>query len=218
MNEINRVLSEFLLLVQQGSPVMLLALVGITAITHMGFTTFDVIDAVLLYVGFESGPWSLPALMVVLATTTGRMLGSSVVYWLSRQFGRRFADWLGRRFPALHHRLKTVTDRLKVHQSLALVVAWFTPGLLLPSSVAYGMLRLSFKGFLLGIALYSVIADGGLLLVGYLGKRGTTIAGITPQPWQILAASFILVVLISLAVILIQRLISRRIVGKDRTA
>ena len=218
MNEINRVLSEVLLEVQQGSPVVLLTLVGISAITDMGITTLAVIDAVLLYVGYQSGPWSLQALLVVLAMTTGRMLGASVIYWLSRRLGRRFADWLGRRLPALRNRLKTITGRLGVHQSLALVIARFTPGLLLPASVASGMLRVSYESFLFGIALYSVIADVGLLLVGYLGRRGTIIAGIAPEAWQIVAASFILVVLISAAVILVQRLTGRRTVGKDGPA
>jgi membrane protein DedA with SNARE-associated domain len=90
-------------------------------------------------------------------------------------------------------KITQVVGRLSRRHALAIVVVRFTPGLLTPGSVAAGMLKINYKDFLMGVAIHAVIGDVVLILAGYLGKYGVTLAGINPKQWQVITASIALV-------------------------
>jgi membrane protein DedA with SNARE-associated domain len=218
MNEIEQFFSNVLAAVNQGDAVALLAMVGITAITELGIPTFGLIDAVLIYAGYEFGLLSFRALLIILLLTLGRLLGSSAIFWPSRIYGASFINWLGRRFPSLSFAMQKVSSRLGRRQALAVVIVRFTPGLLIAGSVASGMLRTKYRNFMIGVAIHAVIADIVLILIGQLGRYGISVAGINPQPWQVVAAAIVLVLGGTLAVFFFQRRSARKSAQKCDSA
>ncbi len=214
MVDIQQVLLNILTAAHQGHPLVLLAMVGVTAITDMNIPTMGVIDATLIYVGYQFSLFSVQAFVVILAFTIGRAVGSSVIFWLSRKLGPSFIARVERHTPSLCSSLNKVAELLNRSQVTAVVIARSTPGLLLPSSVASGILRTNYWNFLIGVGIHAVISDVVLILIGFLGREGANIAGITPKPWQIIVTAFVLVSCISLVIFFIQQRRSKKLAGK----
>lgn len=210
MREIQIIFREVLTAVNQGHPIALLVMVGLTALTEVGIPTLGIIDAILLYVGYQFGLFSIRALIVISLLTLGRTFGSSVIYWPSLVFGKSFINWLERHFPSLCTKITQVVSRLGRRQVLAVVIVRFTPGLLTAGTVASGMLKINYKDFLLGVAIHSVIADIVLITIGFLGKYGVTLAGINPKHWQVITAAIVLVLGFSAGLFFFQRLKTRK--------
>jgi membrane protein DedA with SNARE-associated domain len=177
--------SSILASVAQGNPVALLVLCLVAALTEVGIPSLFVIDTVLLFVGYQLGFLSLEVWLVMLALFVGRLAGSSVIYWLARVLGQPFLPWLEKRAPHICKQLNAVAGRLSQRAPVAVATARLTPGLLTGASVGAGLVRIKYSLFALGIALSSLIADGALLLVGFLTRRGTSLFGIQPTPLEI---------------------------------
>jgi membrane protein DedA with SNARE-associated domain len=210
MHEISIIFREVLTAVNQGHPIAFLVMVGLTALTEVGIPTLGLIDAVLLYVGYQFGLFSIRAVIIIALLTLGRIFGSAVIYWPSRVLGKSFINWLERHFPSVRTKITQVVGRLSRRQALAVVIVRFTPGLLTSGTVAAGMLKINYKDFLLGVVIHSVIADVVLILIGYLGKYGVTLAGINPKHWQVITAAMVLVLGISAGLFFYQRLKARK--------
>ncbi len=76
------------------------------------------------------------------------------------------------------------------------------------------MLNVNYWNFLAGVGIHAVISDVVLILVGFLGRQGANIAGISPKPWQIMIGAFVLVSCVSLAIFFIQRRHSKKLAGE----
>lgn len=215
MEEIKAILKEVLIAVNHGNPIALIVLTGLTALTEVGIPTFGLIDAVLLYVGYEFGLLSWRALIVITLMALGRLLGGSAIYWPSRILGERFIKWLQKRFPSINSKITQATFRLSKRQALAVVIIRFTPGLLTAGSVAAGMLKVKNRNYLLGVLIHAVIADVILILIGYLGRFGVKLVGIHLRGWQVLLAAILVVIAFSLGMFLWQRLRKKK---KERLA
>jgi membrane protein DedA with SNARE-associated domain len=210
MDAIKTIFTQVLTAVNQGHSLAFLTMVGLTALTDIGVPTFGLIDAVLLYVGYEFGPLSVRALIIIALLSLGRILGSSLIYLPSLIFSKSFVSWLEKHFPSLCAKITQAGDKLKGRHTLAIVIARFTPGLLTPSSVAAGILKIKYRSFLLGVVIHAVIADVILILIGYLGKYGITLAGIHPESWQVITIAIVLVLAGSAGVFLYYRLKERK--------
>jgi membrane protein DedA with SNARE-associated domain len=95
------------------------------------------------------------------------------------------------------------------------MIARFTPGLLTPSSVASGMLKINYTYFLIGIFIHSIIADTILILIGYLGKFGLSLAGINLRRWQVITVAIVLVLALSLGLFFYQHLRAKKAPQKN---
>jgi membrane protein DedA with SNARE-associated domain len=200
--------TQIMTAVSQGSLLALLGLVLIAGVMEIGLPVPFVLDSTLLFVSLYAGFISLPTLLVVLALLVGRLIGSSILYWLGRLFSGVFVKWLNRRWPRVSDRISYLSDKLNqpapsvgadprlasrsfaryslsFRVPLTIVIARFTPGMLSVSSVAAGAICLRYGAFVISIGLSSIIADGIVLTVGLLATFGLKILGLTPSVWQL---------------------------------
>ena len=133
-----------------------------------------------------------------------------MIYWPSRVVGESFINRLERRFPSIRTKIAQVLGRLNRRPALAVTIVRFTPGLLTAGTVGAGMLKIKYRDFLLGVVIHSVIADVFLILIGFLGKYGVTLAGIHLTRWQVITAAIILVVAVSAGLFFYQRWQSKK--------
>jgi membrane protein DedA with SNARE-associated domain len=187
--------------VGSSSPAGLLAMFLVAALTEIGMPFPFVIDGVLFLTSYQSGLVSTQVLWVILALTVGREVGASVIYLLSRLFGNAFTNWLARRFPKLSLRLNWLSEKFSHRAVLAVAIARLTPGLLTPSTVAAGCVKIRYYQLVLGIIVASVIADGTLVIIGFATRHGLKVLGVEPAPWQ----GIIGFIIVFLAIFLIRR-------------
>jgi len=191
----------------QGNPVALLTLFFISALTEVGIPFPFILDTVLIFVGYQTGLMSAEIGLIMLSLMIGRIVGASVIYWLTRWIGRAFIKWISKRFPFLQKRMDWLTAKLSHRAPIAVAIARLTPGLLTPSTVATGVICIRYWYLLLGIAISSVIADGALLIIGFATGRGLDQLGIKPAVWMIVVGLIILIGIIWL----INRYFSKRV-------
>ena len=184
--------------VAQNSFEALVALFLVAALTEVGVPFPFIIDGALFITSYESGLFSFQVLFVILALVLGREVGAAVIFWLSRFVGDAFIKWLGKRFPKLKlsERMVWLKAKLSRRAPLAVAIARLTPGLLTPSSVAAGCSGLRYYQLVLGIVLASVIADGALVIIGFLTKYGLSILGFTPSTWEVVGALAVVILLV----------------------
>ncbi|MFH0914329.1 MAG: hypothetical protein V1849_03460 [Chloroflexota bacterium] len=183
--------------VSTGSPGALAALFLVAAFTEVGVPFPFVMDTILFFTSYRAEQvslWIVFLLMTVLLL--GRVVGASVIYWLTRLLGYAFIRWLGKRFPAVPVRLGQLGTRLSHRTPVTVAIARLTPGLLTAASVAAGAIGLGYFHFVLGIALSSVIADGILLLLGLVTALGFMRLGFAPEPWLMAVGLMVLMVLV----------------------
>lgn len=180
---INELMSNVIEAVNHGHPTALISLFLISALTEVGIPFPFILDCVLLYTGYRIGLISTQAGSIMLSLFIGRVAGASIIYWLTRLIGKVFVNWISRRFPSVQKRMDWLTAKLNRKAPLAVAVARLTPGLLTPSTVAAGIIRLHYPDFILGIAISSIIADVVLLVLGFATGQGLESLGINPSWW-----------------------------------
>ncbi len=202
----NNLAQNALIAINQGSWGALLGLFLVSGLTEVGIPFPFILDTILIVIGVQGQALPLRVFLIMLALLAGRIVGASVIYWLTRFIGRVFINWVGRRFPALQKRMAWLTAKLSRRAPIAVAVVRLTPGLLTPSTVAAGVVSLRYSYFLAGIAISSVIADGTLLLLGFFTGKGLEQFGFKLHVWIIV---IVVVVIIGLGY-LIGRLFSRK--------
>jgi len=142
-----------------------------------------VLDAIVFFTTYELGAISWPVLLVVVMLLGGSMLGTSVLYWISRRLGPRFVAWIGRRSKFLERNLERFQNRLGRWKIPVIVGARLTPGLMQVSTVAAGTMRLPYYQMVLAIV-FSVIAyDGTLIGLGTIARLGLRDVGPEYSAW-----------------------------------
>ena len=217
--------------IYEASAPVLLALLGVAALTEVGFPFPFLMDGVLFYTGYITTHVLVRIGLIMLALFTGRVIGASAIYWLARLAGNSFLGWLGRRWPKILTNLDQLKKKLGLRPAGAVaavrvavrVVAFdvlrmalrvpgtvalarLTPGLLTGVSVASGAIAMPYWQFVLGILFASLVADGALILSGVVAGLGVQFLGITPSPW-VFAIGLIVVVAL---MVLIPRFVLRR--------
>jgi membrane protein DedA with SNARE-associated domain len=106
-------------------------------IVYLGITAAAMIEGEVTYVAASAlvADGRLSALGVVLAGAAGAAIGDQFYFYLLR---RRLARWLGR-FPRIDRRTKVLTEAVRRHQRLMVLLIRFAPGLriALAASCAY---------------------------------------------------------------------------------
>ncbi len=190
----------------QGNPIALVSLFFISALTEIGIPFPFILDTILIFAGYQTGLLQIG--LIMLSLLLGREVGAAIIYWLTLAIGIVFVNWVGKRFPFLQRRMDWLTAKLSHRAPIAVAVARLTPGLLTPSTVAAGVIRLRYWYLVLGIAISSVIADGFLLVLGFGTGHGLERLGFR-HLWFVIV---ILVIVIG-AGWAIRRYISRRTPG-----
>jgi membrane protein DedA with SNARE-associated domain len=181
----------------EGNLLVLGILSLITTAIEFGIQVPWVQDSVLLMIGYQPPDRILIlAPLVMTALTFGRILGASILYWSVRVSGPRFTGWLEGKFPKIMTKVQEVNVMVEKKAWLAVALARYTPGLLIPTSVASGLFRVRYTHFCTGIIISSVIPDCGEILYGLAVKTGFTVMGIPPSPALFIITLIILMVFI----------------------
>ena len=162
----------------------------VITVTEFGVPVPLVLQSVRFYLGYKIGQGSLSVLFFILLFIAGRQLGSGIIYWVARLSSATIVRWFPKRF---YHMLKEVDKlraKLRSKTFLAVgsvIIGRFTPGLLLPTSIASGGIGLPYGYFVLGVFISSFIFDTTFITLAALFGREVKYHGFTGSSWLILA-------------------------------
>jgi membrane protein DedA with SNARE-associated domain len=145
-----------------------------------------VLDTIVFFTTYEVGALSWPVLLVLVMLLGGSMLGTSILYWVSRLLGTRFVDWIGKRSKFLQRNLERFQNRLGRWTIPVIVAARLTPGLMQVSSVAAGTVRVPYYQVVLSIVFSFIVYDGTLVILGTIARLGLKDVGPEYSAWIVL--------------------------------
>ena len=145
-----------------------------------------VLDTIVFFTTYKVGPLSWPVLLVIVMLFGGSLLGTSIIYWVSRLLGTRFVDWIGRRSKFLRRNLEQFQNKLGRWTIPVIVAARLTPGLMQVSSVAAGTLRIPYYQVVLASVFSFIIYDGTLIVLGTLARLGLKDVGPEYSAWIVI--------------------------------
>ncbi|MGB5924561.1 MAG: VTT domain-containing protein [Dehalococcoidia bacterium] len=199
---INGALSTLAASISVDNPAGLVAIFFITVSCDIGIPFPFVLDTIVFFTAYQMGALSWPVLLVLMMLLGGSLLGTSILYWVSRLLGPRFVDWVGKRSEFLRRNLEQFQNRLGRWTIPVIVAARLTPGLMQVSSVAAGTMRVPYYQVLLAIVFSFIVYDGTLIILGTLARLGLKDVGPEYSAWivigfvAIMAAVFLTIYLI----------------------
>jgi membrane protein DedA with SNARE-associated domain len=199
---INGALSTLADSINVNNPGGLAAIFLLTVSADIGIPFPFALDTILFFTTYKMGAFSLPVLLVITMLLGGSLLGTSIIYWVSRLLGTRFINWLGKRSKFLRRNLEQFQNRLGRWTIPVIVAARLTPGFMQVSSVAAGTVRIRYYQVVLAIVLSFIIYDGTLILLGSLARLGLKDVGPEYTAWivigfvAIMAAVFVTIHLV----------------------
>lgn len=205
---INGALSTLAASISVDNPGGLAAIFFIALSCDIGVPFPFVLDTIVFFTTYEVGALSWPVLLVLVMLLGGSMLGTSILYWVSRLLGTRFADWVGKRSKFLQRNLERFQNRLGRWTIPVIVAARLTPGLMQVSSVAAGTVRVPYHQVVLSIVFSFIVYDGTLVILGTIARLGLKDVGPEYSAWIVIGFVGIMTV-IFVAVHLIRRRLNR---------
>ena len=199
---INGALSTLAASISVDNPGGLAAIFFLAVSADIGIPFPFALDTIVFFTTYKMGAFSLPVLLVLLMLLGGSLLGTSIIYWVSRLLGTRFVDWVGKRSKFLQRNLERFQNRLGRWTIPVIVAARLTPGLMQVSSVAAGTVRIRYYQVVLAIILSFIVYDGTLIILGTIARLGLKDVGPQYAAWivigfvAIMAAIFAVVHLI----------------------
>ncbi len=182
--------------VDQSGPPVLIALFLVTFLGELAVPFPWLQDIIFYYIGFQLGRSSIRAIPITLVMLSGRIAGSAAPYWTARLMGTPLIDRIGRRFKSFPRRVDSIKVRLSKHTIIAMMSVRLMPGILPLSSIAAGIIGLSYWDFVLGITLASVVDDGTTILSGFITRLTIEYLGIEPTPWLFSIGVFVTMVMV----------------------
>ena len=183
---INGALSTLAASINVNNPGGLAAIFALTVSADMGIPFPFALDTILFFTTYKMGAFSWPVLLVIMMLLGGSLLGTSIIYWVSRLLGTRFIDWLGKRSKFLRRNLEQFQNRLGRWTIPVIVAARLTPGLMQISSVAAGTVRIRYYQVVLAIVLSFIVYDGTLIILGSLARVGLKDVGPEYAAWIVI--------------------------------
>ncbi len=177
--------------------IFLLAFLG-----ELGFpVTCPVLESLLIFTGFQvtHGEPLFTVLPFLAITFIGRLCGATAAYWLSYRLGGTIISRFGNRFRITPERLEQVTQKLKSFTLPAIIVARFTPGFNVASSIACGVARISYRHFLIAVVIHLLAWEAIFLAFGALG--GKVSKSFTPESSVIMVLIWIAIALTAGAIV-----------------
>ena len=195
MDWLNNLLAVAMAAVSQRNAGAITALFFIVALTEAGIPFPFILDSVLFFTSYKSGPLSNDLLIVFLVVFCGRQFGSSAIYWATRFLGNTFINWIAKRFHNLPDNLERFKGRLSHNAVIAIAIPRLT-GLLTLISIASGTICLPYPYFILGVALSAFIFDGALILLGFIFREGFKYLGFYPEAWQVIVVLVVVICIV----------------------
>ena len=183
---INGALSTLAASINVNNPGGLAAIFALTVSADMGVPFPFALDTILFFTTYKMGAFSWPVLLVIMMLLGGSLLGTSIIYWVSRLLGTRFIDWLGKRSKFLRRNLEQFQNRLGRWTIPVIVAARLTPGFMQISSVAAGTVRIHYYQVVLAIVLSFIVYDGTLIILGSLARVGLKDVGPEYAAWIVI--------------------------------
>ena len=199
---INGALSTLAASINVNNPRGLAAIFLLTVSADIGIPFPFALDTILFFTTYKMGAFSLPVLLIITMLLGGSLLGTSIIYWVSRLLGTRFINWLGKRSKFLRRNLEQFQNRLDRWTIPVIVAARLTPGFMQISSVAAGTVRIHYYQVVLSIVLSFIVYDGTLIILGSLARLGLKDVGPEYAAWivigfvAIMAAVFVTIHLV----------------------
>jgi membrane protein DedA with SNARE-associated domain len=183
---INGALATLTASISVDNPAGLAAIFFIAMSCDIGIPFPFVLDTIVFFTTYKGGALSWPVLLVIVMLLGGSLLGTSIIYWVSRLLGTRFADWIGRRSKFLRRNLEQFRNRLGRWTIPVIVAARLTPGLMQVSSVAAGTIRIPYYQVVLASVFSFIVYDGTLIILGTLARLGLKDVGPEYSFWIVL--------------------------------
>ena len=183
---INGALSTLAASINVNNPGGLAAIFFLAMSADIGIPFPFALDTIVFFTTYKMGAFSLPVLLVLLMLLGGSLLGTSVIYWVSRLLGTRFVDWVGKRSKFLRRNLERFQNRLGRWTIPVIVAARLTPGLMQVSSVAAGTVRIRYYQVVLAIILSFIVYDGTLIILGTIARLGLKDVGPQYAAWIVI--------------------------------
>ena len=135
--------------------------------------TCPLLESLLIFTGFQIVYQEdiLAAIPFLLVAFTGRLCGVTAAYWISFRLGNTIVNKFGGRFGITQERIEQAKHKMKSFTIPAVVVARFTPGLNVLSSVVCGISRIDFKKFLVAVVIQLIVWETIFLSIGAIGSR-----------------------------------------------
>jgi membrane protein DedA with SNARE-associated domain len=183
---INAALATLAASISVDNPAGLAAIFFIAMSCDIGIPFPFVLDTIVFFTTYKVGPLSWPVLFVIVMLLGGSLLGTSILYWVSRLLGARFVEWIGRRSKFLQRNLEQFQNRLGRWTIPVIVAARLTPGLMQVSSVAAGTIRIPYYQVVLASVFSFIIYDGTLIVLGTLARLGLRDVGPEYSAWIVI--------------------------------
>jgi len=183
---INAALATLAASISVDNPTGLAAIFFIAASCDIGIPFPFVLDTIVFFTTYEVGALSWPVLLVLVMLFGGSLLGTSILYWVSRLLGPRFVDWIGRRSRFLRRNVEQFQNRLGKWTIPIIVAARLTPGLMQVSSVAAGTTRIPYYQMVLSMVFSFIVYDGTLIALGTLARLGLGDVGPEYSAWIVI--------------------------------
>lgn len=208
---VDQLISIAMTAITQGSPVAIITLFFVVALTECGIPFPFVLDSVLFFTSYQSGVHIVHILFVMFIVFLGRQFGAAVVYWLTRLLGNAAIYWFGKRYKHLKENWAQLTLKLSTQAPMAIALVRIT-GMMTLASVVAGAMRIKYSRFFFGVALSALIFDGALIILGLITKYGFAVINFTPSVWHVALGLVVIMCLI----MVISRLVSRRTAKKKK--
>jgi membrane protein DedA with SNARE-associated domain len=183
---INQALATLAASISVDNPAGLIAIFFIAASCDIGIPFPFVLDTIVFFTTYEMGALSWPVLLVLVMLLGGSLLGTTILYWVSRLLGTRFVDWVGKRSKFLRRNLEGFQNRLGRWTIPVIVAARLTPGLMQVSSVAAGTVRIPYYQIALAIVFSFIVYDGTLVALGTIARLGLRDVGPQYSAWIVI--------------------------------
>jgi membrane protein DedA with SNARE-associated domain len=164
----------------------LAAIFFIAASCDIGIPFPFVLDTIVFFTTYKVGAFSWPVLLVLVMLLGGSLLGTSILYWVSRLLGPRFVDWVGRRSKFLRRNFEQFQNRLGKWKIPVIVAARLTPGLMQVSSMAAGTMRIPYYQMVLSIVFSFIVYDGILIALGTIARLELRDVGPQYSAWIVI--------------------------------
>ncbi|MFW6150967.1 MAG: DedA family protein [Chloroflexota bacterium] len=193
-----------------GNATWLLIVFLLAAVGELGLpATCPLLEALLIFSGFKLAQQlhapPIPFLALLLA---GRTLGALSMYSVSRHLGDPMVERFGKYLRLTRPRLDRMVTRLGSFAIPSIVLARFTPGLTIATSVACGVSRIPRRSFFPAILLHVLLWQGVFLTFGAMGGRVSRLYGLEPTGETVVWIVAVLIALIAAGYAVIRR--SRR--------
>jgi len=211
---INGALAALAASISVDNPAGLAAIFLLAMSADIGIPFPFVLDTILFFTTYTVGALSLPVLLIVSMLLGGRVLGTGILYWVSRILGPRFTDWICKRSRFLGRNIEGFQSRLGKWPMLVIIGARLTPGLMQLSSVGAGILRVPYYQVVVAIVFSSIVYDGTLVALGTLARLGLQDVGPEYSFWIVLGLAAIMT-LVFVAVYLIRRRVNKASTARE---